>query len=228
MLLYATAILTTLTSLTHALAQCYLRNGSLAPPQYSPCSTSATGQDGSHTQCCDWVNGDICLSSGLCLYPPGGVVGMLNADGCTDQTMQDASCQTFCSGVSSGAQGYLRVVPCEDGTWCCTTGYDASCCEDSATFTLDGLGTVMNMTKAGAVVAATETVTMSAMGTRTVTVVQGSGTSTTVTSTAARSANASASGQPQVASTNGGQIVGGVVSSVLLGGFLVALFVAIQ
>lgn len=156
---------------------------------------------------------------------------MLNADGCTDKTMQDASCQTFCSGVSSGSQGYLRVVPCEDGTWCCTAGLDASCCTASARFTLNGLGTVVNLTEAGTVVTETETMTMGAMGSKTVTVGQGSGTSAAeqvkANATASASANASASGQQQV-STNDGQIVGAVASSVLLGGFLVALFGAIQ
>jgi hypothetical protein len=215
LLFHCVSILAVLTSFTHALAQCYLRNGTIAPPQYAPCNTSATGQDGSHTQCCDWVNSDVCLSSGLCLYPQGGVVGMFNADGCTDPTMQDSSCQPYCAGVSSGSLGYLRVVPCQDGTWCCTTGYSADCCVDSLAserFTLE-VGGALNLTQTQAV---------PPLATGTCTPIETTAAATTTTSTSA-SSNASASGPSQPLSTNVGQTVGAATSKVLLGAFLVML-----
>jgi len=220
--LHTAVALTTLISLTNALAQCYLRNGSLAPAAYAPCSTSATGQAGSHTQCCDWENGDICLSSGLCLYPRGGVVGMLNADGCTDPTLADASCQPFCAGVSSGALGYLRVVPCQDGTWCCTTTQDASCCGGDADerFSLDGLGSVINVTATAAATVLTETKTVGVCTTGPST----SASQVKANSTTSTSASSSESGKAPEVTTSDGRLVGAVAGSVLLGGFFVVLF----
>jgi hypothetical protein len=217
------ALLTSLTllpSLATALAQCYLRNGKPAPSSYSPCNTNATGQTGSHTHCCDWANGDICLSSGLCLYPSGSVVGMFNADGCTDKTMQDASCFPQCK---DHTVDYLRVVPCEDGTWCCTSGYDTKCCSASGRFSLNGLGSLTNVTSP-------ETATMGAMGTRTLTVQQGTCTAATtaiVKANATGSVSATATPSVQQVSTNDGHSVGVDLGLVLLGGLSVVGFGAV-
>lgn len=147
---------------------------------------------------------------------------MLNADGCTDPTMTDTSCQTFCSGVSSGSLGYLRVVPCQDGTWCCTTTEDASCCSNDAVerFTLDGLGSVINVTATATAAVLTETKTVGVCTT-------GSSTSAAqvkANATTSASASPSATGNPQEVTTSDGRLVGAVVGSVLLGGFLVVLF----
>src|SRR4051812_9877045 len=70
--------------------QCYGLDGK--PTTYIPCAKSSSSQ--THVACCG--SGDICLSSGLCLYEGArDSRGLLRADGCTDATLRDSSCQPW-------------------------------------------------------------------------------------------------------------------------------------
>src|ERR1700712_5357058 len=83
-----------------ASATCYLRNGNVAPSSYEPCNANVTGTTGSHSSCCNTGNNDVCLASGVCLFPnptPSGFgFSYFFANGCTDRNLVDSSCQTFC------------------------------------------------------------------------------------------------------------------------------------
>ncbi|KAK9416137.1 putative Mid2 domain-containing protein [Seiridium unicorne] len=83
-----------------AIAQtCYHLDGSKSnDSQDVPCNTNATGETGSHSACCNYVNSDACLLSGLCLNTAATQPShVLWATGCTDPTFQDRSCPKFCT-----------------------------------------------------------------------------------------------------------------------------------
>jgi hypothetical protein len=158
-LILSTVLFTAVASTT----QCYYANGSYAPNNIVPCWNNST-----HAACCNAANGDICMTSGLCVSPnlsPSN--GLIWANGCTDQSGTDPSCQQYCRGLliyllylpspsgllltavnpARDAQ-YVRLQPCDNGSWCCndpTVSYNTSegCCNDSSlTFKLT-LGNVV-------------------------------------------------------------------------------------
>jgi hypothetical protein len=144
-----------------ATATCYFRNGNVASSGYVPCNVSATGLAGSHSACCFAPHNDVCLSSGLCLYPgPSGTgYSLLNANGCTDKNLQDSSCQTFCPSTSDAGQA---VMSCGNGNYCCidfTAATATSTCCGGTVFQLsNGVGLPINQKIATtSAVTATET-----------------------------------------------------------------------
>jgi hypothetical protein len=132
---------------------CYLRNGDVATSNYKPCNANAKGVTGSHSACCYTTNNDVCLSSGLCLFPGArnSVYNFSNffADGCTDKNLEDSSCQTFCPPTKAVGQTLLN---CGNGAFCCVDlGGDtnATACCGGHTFSLpNGVGVPINQTTA--------------------------------------------------------------------------------
>jgi hypothetical protein len=151
-----------LPSITSALATCYSRNGEAV--DYTPCNISATGLAGSHTSCC-LAGNDICLASGLCMVSSQlpNDYAIVHADGCTDKTLQDSSCQTFCP--KSTTATFQSVLKCPGYTWCCVDGFttNASACCGGPTFTLpNGLGLAINQTTLMLTATASATATVTA------------------------------------------------------------------
>jgi hypothetical protein len=151
-----------------ASATCYFRSGNVATSNYKPCDVNATGVTGSHSSCCDTTNNDICLSSGLCLYP-GGISGsaysFFFADGCTDRNLADSSCQTFCPSTTANVQILLN---CGNGNFCCVDlGGDSNstaCCGESTFRLSNGLGAPINQTTATGNCSAGKNTSVTAVG----------------------------------------------------------------
>lgn len=158
-LILSTVLFTAVASAT----QCYYANGSYAPSNVVPCWNNSN-----HAACCNAANRDICMSSGLCVSPnlePSN--GLIWANGCTDQSGADPSCQQYCTGLliyllflpspsgllltavnpARDAQ-YVRLQPCDNGSWCYndpTVSYNTSegCCNDSSLTSKLTLGNVV-------------------------------------------------------------------------------------
>ena len=121
---------------------CYA-NDSIILPDYGPCNTS-----GRTTFCC--VQGQICLSNGLC----GTELGTFYNGGCTDESYKAAICPRFCQSGTSPWSHRLEnaqlmmfvesaqfIVECKggavkDGDFCCSSDGKLDCCNDRKT----GLG----------------------------------------------------------------------------------------
>ena len=82
-----------------AQTKCYTMTGILIEDEnVVPCNPSATGGAGSHSSCCNQKEGDVCLSTGLCLSPKAKTPSnMLWTNGCTDPTWNDSSCPQYCN-----------------------------------------------------------------------------------------------------------------------------------
>ncbi|KAI1378703.1 hypothetical protein F4677DRAFT_465833 [Hypoxylon crocopeplum] len=127
---------------------CYHLDGSLTGPSDSACDSSATGETGSHSACCNSDNADVCLSSGLCLNTVSKQPShLLWSTGCTDSTFKDPNCPQYCHGLNF-ANPHLK--PCNDSNfWCCegdTTLTSKQCC-DSAFKLTNNIGTVIAQLK---------------------------------------------------------------------------------
>ncbi|KAF2466938.1 uncharacterized protein BDR25DRAFT_358998 [Lindgomyces ingoldianus] len=99
--------------------QCYGLNGKTTT--YLPCAKQYSSQK--FVSCCG--TGDICLSSGLCLYEGArDSRGLLRADGCTDPTLKDSSCQPWAQPTvkawanSNADTSFLAVLACSSGKYC--------------------------------------------------------------------------------------------------------------
>ena len=91
-LLSPASLLVTVLLSTIAIAadQCYGLDG--LPTTYLPCLKQYSSQK--YVACCG--AGDLCLSSGVCLYEGArDSRGRLRADGCTDPTLNDSACQPW-------------------------------------------------------------------------------------------------------------------------------------
>lgn len=78
---------------------CYTSNGTLAGSTILPCNSNLP--TGSHSACCALgrTPPDACFSSGLCLTGTSIYSnGLIFANGCTDPTGKDPSCQQYCTG----------------------------------------------------------------------------------------------------------------------------------
>ncbi len=155
-------------AISSASATCYFRNGNVAGSSYAPCNINATGTTNSHSACCSTSNGDVCLASGLCLYPgvaSGNSFSFFFANGCTDKNLADSSCQTFCPSTTSSFQILLN---CGKGQFCCVdAGGDtnATVCCGGKTFGLpNGLGVPINQTSRVATIVSTVTATATGKG----------------------------------------------------------------
>jgi hypothetical protein len=147
-------------SIILASATCYFRNGDVAPNAWKPCNINATGVTNSHSACCDTGNNDVCLQSGLCLYPGsafGNGFSLFFANGCTDKNLQDSSCQTFCPSTTASTQ---QILNCGNGKFCCADANkaaNATACCGGHTFTLaNGIGVPNNQTSSTIVSIVTE------------------------------------------------------------------------
>ncbi|KAK6540645.1 hypothetical protein TWF694_008040 [Orbilia ellipsospora] len=128
-------ILLAFPSISIAATQCYFNDGTEAPG-YSACNSNQSGN--SHSACCNLGNpqrgrADVCLTSGLCFWQQStSSNGFLFANGCTDPTGQDPSCQQLCTGRNATV---YTVVACPEGKWCCSTllaaNATANCCNNS-------------------------------------------------------------------------------------------------
>jgi hypothetical protein len=84
--------------LSQADSQCYFTsNTEGVTTNYEPCVADLPG--GQHTSCCLIQNGDVCMSTGLCMFvnqtfAPG--MFFFWANGCTDPTGKDPACQQWC------------------------------------------------------------------------------------------------------------------------------------
>src|SRR5947207_16004979 len=87
---------------TSASPSCYWSDGTLAPSTYlQPCNSNLPV--GSHSACCAFgrTPPDVCFSSGLCLTGSSYTSnGLIFANGCTDPTGKDSSCQQYCTSKS--------------------------------------------------------------------------------------------------------------------------------
>ncbi|PMD52695.1 uncharacterized protein K444DRAFT_619406 [Hyaloscypha bicolor E] len=115
---------------------CYWSDGTLAPSTIQPCNSNLP--EGSYSACCSLgrTPPDVCFSSGLCLTGNSYTSnGLIFANGCTDPTGKDPSCQQYCTNRSTE---FYILDPCEDGRWCCQTdGALSSCCKNGqGSFTL--------------------------------------------------------------------------------------------
>lgn len=126
--------------ITSATRQCYYPNG-LAAENATPCYDT-----NSHSPCCRQPGLDsICISSGLCFNPHAtDSRSVLYVGSCTDPTNQDEACPSYCKSVElGGSSSSFAIVPCQDGTWCCSAADgdgigDTSCCKHAdQTFRLD-------------------------------------------------------------------------------------------
>ncbi|KAF3928328.1 hypothetical protein AA313_de0209899 [Arthrobotrys entomopaga] len=128
-------ILLAFPSFTVAATQCYFNDGTEAPG-YSACNSNLSPN--SHSACCNLGNprrgsADICLTSGLCFWQQATTsTGFIFANGCTDPTGQDPSCQQICKGRDTTV---YTLVSCPEGKWCCSnllaSGSNATCCNNS-------------------------------------------------------------------------------------------------
>lgn len=84
--------------ITSATPPCYYSDGTIASSNYQPCNSNLSS--GSHSACCALgrTPADVCFSSGLCLTGSAyNSNGLIFANGCTDPTGQDRSCQQYCT-----------------------------------------------------------------------------------------------------------------------------------
>ncbi|KAH7062330.1 hypothetical protein B0J12DRAFT_694899 [Macrophomina phaseolina] len=139
--------------ITSATRQCYYPNG-LAAETAAPCFSSIPSDD-LHRPCCRQPGLDsICLAqtaSGLCLNQHAtDSRAIIYVGGCTDPTYQDDACPSYCKSVELGDSSFHAIVPCQDGSWCCSAADDngigeASCCNSAdQTFRLN-LGDLLSV-----------------------------------------------------------------------------------
>lgn len=140
--------------ITSATRHCYNPSG-LAAENATPCYPDLPSHE--HSSCCGAES--VCLPTGLCLAQHA----VLYVAGCTDPSMRHDACPTHCKSgmlisidskssmptdiplppVELGASSLYAIVPCSDGTWCCSTANsdaigDSSCCTNAdQTFRLD-------------------------------------------------------------------------------------------
>ncbi|KAK3389879.1 hypothetical protein B0H63DRAFT_464465 [Podospora didyma] len=123
--------------------QCfYVSSNPITDKGIVPCNSSATGQAGSHSSCCNEDTRDACLSSGLCFATQAKTPGaLLWIGGCTDPTWRDPSCPQYCNPPvnATGRSGNPRLQTCADKTFCCAGAYanDVECCKNSFTLSRD-------------------------------------------------------------------------------------------
>ncbi|KAK0659365.1 hypothetical protein DIS24_g4025 [Lasiodiplodia hormozganensis] len=117
--------------ITSATRQCYYPNG-LAAENATPCYSDL------HSPCC--AQPSTCSAGGLCLnHHATDSRAVLYLGGCT----HPSACPSYCNSVDLAAASVYAVVPCSDGTWCCSAAGpdgigDASCCSNpDQTFRLD-------------------------------------------------------------------------------------------
>ncbi|GME28368.1 FAR-17a/AIG1-like protein [Neofusicoccum parvum] len=129
-----------------ATRQCYYPNG-LAAADATPCLPNLP-DSGEHSPCCRPPGLDsACLAptaAGLCLNQRAtDARAVLYVAGCTDPSMQDDACPSYCKSVELGEASVYAIVPCSDGTWCCSAADgdgigDTACCSNAdQTFRLD-------------------------------------------------------------------------------------------
>ncbi|KAK9781866.1 hypothetical protein SCAR479_01737 [Seiridium cardinale] len=152
-----------------AIAQtCYHLDGSKSNgSQDAPCNANATGETGSHSACCNYVNSDACLLSGLCLNTGATQPShVLWATGCTDPTFQDRSCPKFCT---DGKYTNAYLQSCNTTRFCCNELSDngagrlndTACCADNFTLGGQDIGVVIRQLQSSSTVSPTGTGTSS-------------------------------------------------------------------
>ncbi|KAK3942116.1 hypothetical protein QBC46DRAFT_427782 [Diplogelasinospora grovesii] len=135
---------------------CYMVDGSVAPPSFVPCDTSAAV-----SACCasNQTNPDICMSSGLCYSTNGDHAGFIYANGCTDKTGESSICPHICPNQANNWEGgsaarSWNVLQCSPGAFCCRPSTNMTNCCDNST-------ALITATSVGALLIATATATIS-------------------------------------------------------------------
>lgn len=84
-------------------SQCFNLDG-FANKAHSPCVPASARNSATHSACCDLGAGQFCTTDGLCLALPQSttVQAFLFQSGCTDSSLQDATCRTFCAPPGNG------------------------------------------------------------------------------------------------------------------------------